>query len=169
MGESWTIRRYAGAQARAFARDYAAAVARIGSFLGYRVTVCDARGVCATPQRFPGADEVIVDWPHRYLSAEVDAGRVDSRTVVTVLTHDPKFDVPLLEVALRSPATYIGAMGSRRTHDERLERLRERGLTERAEAEGRQIVAEAMAVADNVRLGAPAAPDHAWMPVSASA
>ena len=110
--------------------DYAAAVARIGSFLGYRVTVCDARGVFATPQRFPGADEVIVDWPHRYLSAEVDAGRVDSRTVVTVLTHDPKFDVPLLEVALRLDLAYVGAMGSRRTHDDRFKRLREVGLGE---------------------------------------
>lgn len=110
--------------------DYAAAVARIGSFLGYRVTVCDARGVFATPQRFPGADEVVVDWPHRYLTAEAEAGRVDPRTVVTVLTHDPKFDVPLLEVALRLDLAYVGAMGSRRTHDDRFKRLREAGLTD---------------------------------------
>ncbi|HET8640738.1 MAG TPA: XdhC/CoxI family protein [Pseudonocardiaceae bacterium] len=110
--------------------DYAAAVARIGSFLGYRVTVCDARGVFATPQRFPGADEVVVDWPHRYLAAEVEAGRVDRRAVVTVLTHDPKFDVPLLEVALRLDLAYVGAMGSRRTHDDRRKRLREAGLTD---------------------------------------
>jgi xanthine dehydrogenase accessory factor len=110
--------------------DYAAAVARIGSFLGYRVTVCDARGVFATPQRFPGADEVVVDWPHRYLKAEAEAGRVDPRTVVTVLTHDPKFDVPLLEVALRLDLAYVGAMGSRRTHDDRFKRLREAGLTD---------------------------------------
>src|SRR6188472_47325 len=111
--------------------DFAAAVARVGAFLGYRVTVCDARPVFATPKRFPDADEVIVDWPHRYLTAEHEAGRIDPRTVVTVLTHDPKFDVPLLEVALRLPeVAYVGAMGSRRTHDDRLTRLREAGLTE---------------------------------------
>ena len=111
--------------------DFAAAVARIGSFLGYEVTVCDARQVFATASRFPGADEVVVDWPHRYLRKEIEAGRVDGRTVLCVLTHDPKFDVPLLEVALRMPeVAYIGAMGSRRTHDNRLERLREAGLTE---------------------------------------
>jgi len=111
--------------------DFAAAVARLGSFLGYRVTVCDARGVFATASRFPSADEVVVDWPHRYLAAEAAAGRIDSRTVICVLTHDPKFDVPLLEVALRLPAVaYIGAMGSRRTHDDRLKRLREAGLSD---------------------------------------
>ena len=106
--------------------DFAAAVARVGKFLGYHVTVCDARGLFATPARFPDADEVVVDWPHRYL-AGID---VDRRTVICVLTHDPKFDVPLLEVALRTPAGYIGAMGSRRTHTDRIDRLRERGLTE---------------------------------------
>jgi xanthine dehydrogenase accessory factor len=111
--------------------DFAAAVARVGAFLGYHVTVCDARPVFATTSRFPEADEVVVDWPHRYLEAEHEAGRVDPRTVVTVLTHDPKFDVPLLEVALRLPeVAYVGAMGSRRTHDDRLERLRQAGLTE---------------------------------------
>jgi xanthine dehydrogenase accessory factor len=110
--------------------DFAAAVARVGSFLGYHVTVCDARPVFATGTRFPEADEVVVDWPHRYLNAEVEEGRIDRRTVITVLTHDPKFDVPLLEVALRLPeVAYVGAMGSRRTHDDRLERLREAGLT----------------------------------------
>jgi xanthine dehydrogenase accessory factor len=111
--------------------DFAAAVARIGNFLGFRVTVCDARPVFATASRFPGANEVVVEWPHRYLAAEAEAGRIDRRTVLCVLTHDPKFDVPLLEVALRLPeVAYIGAMGSRRTHDDRIERLRERGLTE---------------------------------------
>jgi xanthine dehydrogenase accessory factor len=111
--------------------DFAAAVARVGAFLGYHVTVCDARPVFATNSRFPEADEVIVDWPHRYLTAEHEAGRIDPRTVVTVLTHDPKFDVPLLEVALRLPnLAYVGAMGSRRTHDDRIARLREAGLTE---------------------------------------
>ncbi|HEX6516832.1 MAG TPA: XdhC/CoxI family protein [Nocardioidaceae bacterium] len=111
--------------------DFAAAVARIGDFLGYRVTVCDARPVFATSSRFPFADEVVVEWPHRYLKKEAEAGRIDQRTVLCVLTHDPKFDVPLLEVALRLPeAAYVGAMGSRRTHDDRLKRLREAGLTE---------------------------------------
>lgn len=111
--------------------DFAAAVARVGAFLGYAVTVCDARPVFATTSRFPDADEVVVDWPHRYLAAEQEAGRIDRRTVITVLTHDPKFDVPLLEVALRLPeVAYVGAMGSRRTHDDRLARLREAGLTD---------------------------------------
>lgn len=110
--------------------DFAAAVARQGSMLGYRVTVCDARPVFATASRFPTADEVVVDWPHRYLAAQVAEDAVDERTVICVLTHDPKFDVPLLEVALRLPRVgYVGAMGSRRTHDDRLVRLREAGLT----------------------------------------
>jgi xanthine dehydrogenase accessory factor len=106
--------------------DFAAAVARAGKFLGYHVTVCDARPVFTTRARFPDADEVVVDWPHRFLGG-ID---VDARTVICVLTHDPKFDVPVLEVALRTPAGYIGAMGSRRTHEDRLERLREAGMTE---------------------------------------
>ncbi|GIE75294.1 xanthine dehydrogenase [Actinoplanes philippinensis] len=108
--------------------DFAAAVSRIGKFLGYRVTVCDARGVFATAARFPEADEVVVDWPHRYL----ESTDVDERTVLCVLTHDPKFDVPLLQVALRTPARYIGAMGSRRTCEDRAGRLREAGVGEEA-------------------------------------
>jgi len=110
--------------------DFAAAVARIGSFLGYHVTVCDARPVFATARRFPEADEVVVDWPHRYLAAQAEANAIDERTVLCVLTHDPKFDGPLLEVALRLPVAYVGAMGSRRTHEERLARLREAGLAD---------------------------------------
>ncbi len=110
--------------------DFAGAVARIGGFLGYHVTVCDARPVFATTRRFPTADEVVVDWPHRYLDAETAAGRVDGRTALCVLTHDAKFDIPLLERALRMPLGFVGAMGSRRTHHERLDRLREVGLTE---------------------------------------
>jgi xanthine dehydrogenase accessory factor len=106
--------------------DFAGAVARIGSFLGYHVTVCDAREIFATRARFPEADEIVVEWPHRFLAT----APIDARTVICVLTHDPKFDVPVLEVALRSPAAYVGAMGSRRTHEDRLERLRERGLTD---------------------------------------
>jgi len=111
--------------------DFAAAVARLGSFLGYRVTVCDARPVFATVSRFPYADEVVVAWPDRYLSEQVAAGAIDSRTVMCVLTHDPKFDVPLLEVALRLPdVAYVGAMGSRRTQADLLERLRAAGLSD---------------------------------------
>ncbi|MGV9778656.1 XdhC family protein [Streptosporangium sp. NPDC003464] len=106
--------------------DFAAAVARIGKFLGYHVVVCDARPVFATAKRFPEADEVIVKWPHDYLTSIT----VDERTAICVLTHDPRFDVPLLEVALRTPAGYVGAMGSRRTHEDRLARLREAGLEE---------------------------------------
>src|SRR3954449_8176683 len=106
--------------------DFAAAVARVGAFLGYRVTVCDARATFATTKRFPDADEVVVEWPHRYLAAT----DVNERTVVCVLTHDPKFDVPLLEVALRLPLAYLGAMGSRRTNDDRTMRLKELGFTD---------------------------------------
>jgi xanthine dehydrogenase accessory factor len=110
--------------------DFAAAVASVGSFLGYKVTVCDARPVFATTARFPDADEVVVDWPHRYLAREHQDGRIDDRTVIAVLTHDPKFDVPLLSVALTLPAAYVGVMGSRRTHDDRVSRLREAGVTQ---------------------------------------
>jgi xanthine dehydrogenase accessory factor len=106
--------------------DFASALVRMGTFLGYRVTVCDARPVFATAARFPDADEIVVEWPHRYL----ERTEVDSRTVLCVLTHDAKFDVPLLRLALRLPVAYVGAMGSRRTHLDRNERLREVGVTE---------------------------------------
>lgn len=106
--------------------DYAAATARMGAFLGYRVTVCDARPAFATPERFPAADEVVRAWPHDYLART----EVDERTVVCVLTHDPKFDIPLVLAALRTPAGYVGVMGSRRTHEDRLARLREEGVSE---------------------------------------
>lgn len=106
--------------------DFAGAVVRIGKFLGFRVVLCDARPVFAAPARFPEADEVVVSWPHVFLSS----APVDERTVVCVMTHDPKFDIPLLEIALRSPARYIGAMGSRATHMDRLARLRDIGMTE---------------------------------------
>ncbi|WP_103501834.1 MULTISPECIES: XdhC family protein [unclassified Streptomyces] len=106
--------------------DFAAALTRVGRFLGHRVTVCDARPVFATGERFPDADEVVVAWPHSYLETTT----TDARTVLCVLTHDAKFDVPLLERALRLPVAYVGAMGSRRTHRDRLRRLREAGLGE---------------------------------------
>ena len=107
--------------------DFAAAVARVGSFLGYRVTVCDARPVFATAKRFPDADEVVVDWPHRYLQSQ--AAALDGRTVICVLTHDPKFDIPVLATALSLPVAYVGAMGSRQTHRDRTEKLLEAGVT----------------------------------------
>jgi len=103
--------------------DFAAAAVGVGKFLGYHVTVCDARPVFLTRQRFPDADALVVRWPHQYLE-EIS---VDERTVICVLTHDPKFDVPVLAAALRTPARYIGAMGSRRTHEDRMRRLREAG------------------------------------------
>ncbi len=106
--------------------DFSAALVRVGKVLGYRVTVVDARPVFATRKRFPDADEVVVDWPHRWLESQ----QVDQRTVIAVLTHDPKFDVPALQVALRTDAGYIGAMGSRRTHEDRLARLKEAGVTD---------------------------------------
>ncbi|MEV0241146.1 XdhC/CoxI family protein [Streptomyces sp. NPDC050674] len=107
--------------------DFASALVRMGRFLGYHVTVCDARPVFATRTRFPDADEIVVDWPHRYL----ERTDVDARTVLCVLTHDAKFDVPLLKLALRLPVAYVGAMGSRRTHLDRNARLREVGVSER--------------------------------------
>ncbi|XQE83401.1 XdhC family protein [Streptomyces microflavus] len=106
--------------------DFAAALVRAGKFLGHHVTVCDARPVFATRARFPEADEVVVDWPHRYLRRI----RTDGRTVLCVLTHEARFDVPLLAEALRRPVAFVGAMGSRRTHEDRLRRLREAGLGE---------------------------------------
>ncbi|MGV0096487.1 XdhC family protein [Streptomyces californicus] len=106
--------------------DFAAALVRAGKFLGHHVTVCDARSVFATAARFPEADEVVVDWPHRYLRRT----RTDARTVLCVLTHEARFDVPLLTEALRMPAAFIGAMGSRRTHEDRTRRLREAGVSD---------------------------------------
>jgi len=106
--------------------DFSAALVRVGKLLGFKVTVCDARPVFATAKRFPDADEVVVDWPHRWLSSQ----QVDERTVIAVLTHDPKFDVPAIKAALLTKAGYIGAMGSRRTHADRLIRLKEAGVTD---------------------------------------
>jgi xanthine dehydrogenase accessory factor len=106
--------------------DFASAVAKIGKFMGYRVTVCDARPVFATRDRFPTADEVVVAWPDEFLKT----AEVDKRTVICVLTHDPKFDVPVLVEALKTEAGYIGAMGSRRTHNNRTARLKEEGVSD---------------------------------------
>jgi xanthine dehydrogenase accessory factor len=106
--------------------DHAAAVAEVARFLGYRVTVCDARAKFVTRERFPHVDELVVEWPDRFLSS----APVDERTAICVLTHDHKFDIPLLAVALNTDAGYIGAMGSRRTTQERERRLREEGVSE---------------------------------------
>jgi xanthine dehydrogenase accessory factor len=106
--------------------DFTAALAKVGKTLGYRVTVCDARPVFATQTRFPMADEVVVDWPNRYLGKVGD--ELGPRDVVCVLTHDPKFDVPAIVSALETRVGYLGAMGSRKTHTERVARLREAGV-----------------------------------------
>ncbi|HMD03448.1 MAG TPA: XdhC/CoxI family protein [Candidatus Baltobacteraceae bacterium] len=106
--------------------DFSRAMAGIGRYLGYHVTVVDARPVFATKQRVPDADEVVVAWPDEFLAS----ARVDARTALVVLTHDVKFDIPLLQVALRTPAGYIGAMGSRNTHANRVKALRAAGVSE---------------------------------------
>ena len=106
--------------------DFTSALAEVAKTLGYRVTVCDARPVFATPARFPMADEVVVDWPNRHL-AKVGP-ELGPRDVVCVLTHDPKFDVPAIQSALETEVGYLGAMGSRRTHEERSVRLKEAGV-----------------------------------------
>ena len=108
--------------------DFTAALVRIAKVLGYRVSVCDAREVFATQARFPLADEVVVDWPHRYL--EQHGQDLGPRDAICVLTHDAKFDVPAITSALRTDVGYLGAMGSRRTTADREERLRAEGVTE---------------------------------------
>ena len=110
--------------------DFTAALARIAKVLGYHVTVCDAREVFATRKRFPMADEVVVDWPDRHLAAIGDS--LGPRDAVCVLTHDAKFDVPAIVSALNTNVGYLGAMGSRRTHADRVERLRSEGIDEAA-------------------------------------
>lgn len=101
--------------------DFTGALVRVAKVLGYHVTVCDAREVFATRRRFPQADEVVVDWPHRHLQQVGD--RLGPRDAICVLTHDHKFDVPAIQAALATDVGYLGAMGSRRTNAERLERL----------------------------------------------
>ena len=110
------------------ATDLTAAVASLGTFAGYHVTVCDARPVFATPGRFHDAAEGINEWPHRYLAREAAEGRIDERTALAVLTHDPKFDTPVLQVALGMPVGYVGLLGSRRTCEDRLRRLADAGV-----------------------------------------
>lgn len=106
--------------------EFATALAAAGSALGYRVTVCDARPAFTTPERFPAAAEVVVEWPHLFL----ESAEVDHRTVICVLSHDDRFDLPLLTRALRLPVAFVGALGSRRTHERRMAGLRDAGLSE---------------------------------------
>ena len=108
--------------------DFTAALSRVAKILGYRVTVCDARPVFATTQRFPYADEVVVDWPHRLL--EKVGPELGQRDAICVLTHDPKFDVPAVIAALKTDVGYLGAMGSRRTTEDRNRRLRDEGVSD---------------------------------------
>lgn len=108
--------------------DFTAALATAAKFLGFHVTVCDAREVFATERRFPMADEVVVDWPHRLVEAHAD--RLGPADAICVLTHDVKFDVPAIVAALATDVGYLGAMGPRRTHAARLERLRAEGVGE---------------------------------------
>ena len=110
------------------ANDFGAALIPAGKLLGYRVTLCDARPAFASQARFAAADEVAIAWPHRYLADEAAGGRIDGRTVVCVLTHDPKFDLPLLETALRLDLGFVGAMGSRQCHHRRMESLQAAGM-----------------------------------------
>ena len=104
--------------------DFSRAMARIGKYLGYLVTVVDARPIFATKARIPDADEVVVAWPDEFLAK----APVDERTALIILTHDVKFDIPVLQLAVRTNAGYIGAMGSRRTHANRIDALREAGM-----------------------------------------
>ena len=108
--------------------DFTAALARVAKVLGYRVTVCDARPVFATAARFPMADELVVDWPNRLL--ERVGPDLGDRDAVCVLTHDPKFDIPAVIEALKTDVGYLGAMGSRRTTEDRNQRLRDEGVTD---------------------------------------
>jgi xanthine dehydrogenase accessory factor len=111
--------------------DFTAALARVAKVLGYRVMVCDAREIFATGRRFPMADEVRVSWPGPLFAERGE--ELGSRDVVCILTHDAKFDVPAVQGALRTAVGYIGVMGSRRTHERRLERLADAGVTDQAD------------------------------------
>jgi xanthine dehydrogenase accessory factor len=110
------------------ANDFGAALVPAAKLLGYRVTLCDARPAFSAQERFAAADDVTTDWPHRYLAAEAAAGRIDSRTVICVLTHDAKFDIPLLQEALEHDVAFVGALGSRSSHRQRIDGLLEAGV-----------------------------------------
>ncbi len=99
---------------------------RLAKLMGYRVTVVDARAKFATKERFPEADELIVAWPDEAMAKIA----VDNSTYVVVLTHDPKFDLPALRSVLKKDAGYVGAIGSRKTNQNRFDALRKEGFTE---------------------------------------
>ena len=99
---------------------------RLAKLMGYRVTVVDARKKFATKERFPDADELIVAWPDEAMAELM----IDSSTYVVILTHDPKFDLPALRAVLRKNAGYVGAIGSRKTNQNRFDALRKEGFTE---------------------------------------
>jgi xanthine dehydrogenase accessory factor len=105
------------------AMEFAAALSRAAHVLGYRVTVCDPRPLFVTEARFPGA-ELVVQWPTEYLAST----QIDDETVICVLSHDARFDAELIAMALALPVAYVGAMGSRTTHDRRVASLAERGV-----------------------------------------
>lgn len=111
------------------AMEFSAALAAAATAIGYRVTVCDPRSLFATPERFPGV-ELVVQWPTTWLASEVAAGSVGETTAICVLSHDARFDAELIALALDSPACYVGAMGSRTTHDRRVASLAERGVVD---------------------------------------
>jgi xanthine dehydrogenase accessory factor len=107
--------------------DFTAALAKVAKVLGYRVTVCDAREIFATRRRFPMADEVRVTWPGPMFDER--GKELGPRDAVCILTHDPKFDVPAVQGAVATEVGYVGVMGSRTTHERRVERLVEAGVT----------------------------------------
>ncbi|MFW0796314.1 XdhC family protein [Gordonia sp. CPCC 205515] len=114
--------------------DFAAELSALGARLGYLVTVCDARPVFTTPARLPDAHRVVCEWPSDFIARERDSGCLDSRTVVVVLTHDPKIDVPVLVECLddarwMTPPFYVGAMGSRTADARRRRELADAGIT----------------------------------------
>jgi xanthine dehydrogenase accessory factor len=104
----------------------AQSLASFGNQMGYRVTVADSRAAFATEERFPSAERVLVGWPED-LGDDLE---FDRRTWVVILSHEKRLEDPVLEAALKSQVRYIGAMGSRRTHDLRLERLTEKGFSD---------------------------------------
>lgn len=106
--------------------DFTGALASAAKLLGYRVVVADARPVFATAKRFPMADEIMVAWPDEVF--DTHGGELGPRDAVAILTHDNKFDVPAVVRALDTRVGYIGVMGSRKTHDGRVVRLKEAGV-----------------------------------------
>ena len=99
---------------------------RLAKLMGYRVTLVDARAKFATRERFPEADELIVAWPDEAMARL----EIDNSSYVVILTHDPKFDLPALRSVLGKQAGYIGAIGSRKTNQNRFDALRAEGFTE---------------------------------------